>query len=421
WNRLGDHAFSVIRTESPYYRDRSYDLTLDWTLPLPAALESPTTPVVSLPRIVARRAAAGARKVGLWPLLASFDVYVFLWGMSLAEHNRDLPLLRALGKKIICVFLGSDVRHWSAAEPARRLWGMEGYSAYRDEIPLETKLRRLRMAELYADAIFMQPSYAELALRPYHHVYLALDTTAITRCIPGREIPRVVHAPSRAELKGTSEILQALDQLRGEGVAFDLRVLQGRPNSEVLRELREADVLVDELRESTYGMLALEAMASGCAVAGGNQGDVVPLPAERPVLPITPATLVPQLRRLLTDRDLRMALADAGGSFVDTYHAPAVVAKGMESAMLSADCDYHPGFFAWRYRLPQGERISPQLRRLSWRVVQRSGLPRGVEARDLVERELISIPRRELQQQVPRWDPGPSVVDRPPAGSDRTY
>ena len=414
FEQLGDSSFSVIRTANPFYADRSYDLTLDWTLPLPRALDEPATPFVALPRIVTRRVAGAARTAALWPRLASFDVYVFLWGTSLDRANRDLRLLRALGKKIACVFLGSDVRHWSAAEQARRLWGVDAYAAYRDDIPLETKLRRLRLAELYADAIFMQPSFGELALRPYHHLYLAVDASGITPSVPARDVPRVVHAPSRAELKGTAEILRALDGLREEGVEFELRLVQDRPNAEVLRELRDADVLVDELRESMYGMIALEAMASGCAVAGGNLPDVVPLPADRPVLPLSPATLEAQLRRLLTDKELRVSLASAGPPFVDAHHAPAAVARDIDRALQGGECAYRPGFYAQRYELPEGERLSPRLRRLSWRVAQRWGLPHGVDARELERRGLLSIPRGGPRRPVPRWVPGPALVDRPP-------
>jgi hypothetical protein len=416
WRQLGAKAYAVVRQANPYYDDHEYDLILDWTLPLPRLLDEPATPLVSVPRIVTRAVTSGARRAALWPFLASFDTYVFLWGKSLAADNRDLPLLRAMDKKIICVFLGSDVRHWSAAEPARHLWGIEAYSAYRDEVALDPRLRTLRMAELYADAIFMQPSFAELALRPYHHLYLAVDTTAIEPSIPGREVPRIVHAPSRAALKGTDEILVTLDRLREEGVPFELRLLQGRPNAEVLQELREADVLVDELRESMYGMLALEAMASGCAVAGGNHAGVVPLPAERPVLPITPDTVLEQLRRLLTDRELRLSLARAGPGFVAAHHAPAVVARGMDAAVNGADPDYWPGFFAHRYRLPEAERISLELREQSWRIIRRWGLPHGVDPQELSERGLLSIPDGEARRPVPRWNSGPALVDLPPAG-----
>jgi hypothetical protein len=414
FRRLGDHAFSVVRTQNPFYANREHDLTLDWTLPLPRALDEPATPLVSVPRIAARKTTAGARKAALWPRLARFDLYVFLWGQSLAEDNRDLPVLRRLGKKIVCVFYGSDVRHWSAAEPARRLWGFEAYAGYRDGIPLETKLRRLRMAELYADVVISQPSYAELALRPYHHLNLAIDTSAITPAFPGREVPVVVHAPSRAAVKGTDEILRVLDGLRGEGVEFELRLLEGRPNAELLAELRDADVVVDELRESMYGMLTLEAMASGCAVAGGNRTDVVPLPPERPVLPIDPDNVADQLRRLLTDRDLRRSLAEAGPAFVERHHAPEAVARGIDRALAGSPPDYRPGFFAQRYRLPEGERISPRLQQASWRVARRWGLPQGVAPEELERRGLLAIPRGGPPPRIPRWEPGPALVDQPP-------
>jgi hypothetical protein len=260
----------------------------------------------------------------------------------------------------------------------------------------------------------MQPSYAELALRPYHHLYLAIDSSRIRCSIPGRDIPRVVHAPSNSALKGTAEILEALEHLRREGVEFELRLLEGRPNSEVLQELHDADVLVDEVRELNYGMLALEAMASGCAVAAGNQPTVVPLPPERPVWPLTPDNLGPQLRRLLTDRDLRLRLAGAGRPFVETYHAPQVVARGMEQALAGAKPDYRPGFFAYRYQLPEGEALSPRLRKLSSEIVHRYGVAQGVDLQELAERGLIRTPGRGRQPSVPRWEPGPSLVDVPP-------
>lgn len=410
WEQIGAHAVSAIRAQNQFYPECTYDLTIGRPVTIPQILEVGGA-LARIPRGIWRRGAPAAQRVEVLRLMTDFDVYVFLWGFSLMDENRDLPILRALGKKIVCVFLGSDIRHWSAAEPARQIAGMDAYTAYRDAVPLAAKLRTLRMAEMYADVVMAQPSYAELALRPYHHLYLAIDTSRLECAVPNREVPRVVHAPSRAELKGTSEILEVLNKLRAEGVRFDLRLLQDRPNSEVLEELREADVLIDELRETNYGMIALEAMASGCAVAGGNAPGIVPLPAERPIHPISPETVQPQLRRLLTDRALRLELANAGRPYVEAHHSPIAVAAGMDRAIAGAAPDYRPGFFAKRYAPPGGEEIPKRLRRMSWKVIRRWGLPEGVDPRDLERRGLVSIPGRD-RARVPSFTPGPALVDR---------
>jgi hypothetical protein len=234
------------------------------------------------------------------------------------------------------------------------------------------------MAELYADAIFAQPSYAQLAIRPYYHFYLAIGVGGYEWAVPGRDVPVVVHAPSRRVIKGTKEILETLDRLKSEGVRFELRLLEGMPNEEVIRQLVEADVVVDELNENHYGMLGLEGMATGCAVAGGNDTGVVPLPAERPVLPLKPNTIYAQLRRLLTNKGLRLRLAHEGRPFVEKYHDRRNAAQRLLDCVKEKEpcrCDYYPTFFTRDYRLPEGEVIGDDLKRMTAEVAQRWGLP----------------------------------------------
>jgi hypothetical protein len=147
------------------------------------------------------------------------------------------------------------------------------------------------------------------------HLYLAMNLESYGCHVSGRDVPVVVHAPSKREIKGTTEILATLEKLKAEGISFTLKLLEGLPNEEVIRQLVDADVVVDELNESHYGMLGLEAMATGCALAGGNHPELVPLPPDPPMLHLNPENLYAQLRRLLTDKNLRINLATCGPSF----------------------------------------------------------------------------------------------------------
>ena len=78
-----------------------------------------------------------------------------------------------------------------------------------------------------------------------------------------REHPVIVHAPTRRTTKGTDVILAALDALRAEGLGFELRLLEGVPHAEVRAAIADADLLVDNVVAGSYGIVSLEAMASG--------------------------------------------------------------------------------------------------------------------------------------------------------------
>ena len=385
---LGHEATTVVGSLNRFYTDLHYDVV---ATPQTRAQPAAGDPFPSrLGRAAYYRLGSGLAKGRLLPPLARFDVYLFQFGTSLMPANRDYPLIKRSGAKLVCNFLGSDIRHWSATEPARAAVNLASYDAYRDSFSLEAKLRPLRMAELYADALFFQPSYGELAIRPYNHLYLAVDIESYEATVPDREVPRLVHAPSNRALKGTTEIIACLQRLRDEGLRFELRLLENLPNRQVLRELTEADVLVDELNESNYGMLSLEAMASGCAVAAGNRPDIVPIPPRRPVLHLSPENLYRQLRELITNRALRLDLARQGLRFVRDHHQHSEVASDVLSKLRSPRPDYSPSFFAREYRLPVEETISPRLMKITSRVIERYGLPQGVKLEDLRRRGLVT-------------------------------
>src|SRR5690606_27897665 len=112
---------------------------------------------------------------------------------------------------------------------------------------LNTRLSNLRMAERHADAIFSLPFQSELAVRPYWHVQLPLDLSNYTCEVHDRDVPVIVHAPTRRNFKGTPAVLEALDRLREEGEQFELRLLENVPNKQVLKALTDADLVIDQL------------------------------------------------------------------------------------------------------------------------------------------------------------------------------
>lgn len=393
FRQLGYEADTIVDSANDFNQNLTYDYRLNPTLPFPSAIRNSANPIIRYPRGALNYSYRTLHNLRAPRFLTDYDLYVFQFAGSLMSGNRDFPILKKSGKKIISIFNGSDIRHWSATEPARKSFNLKSYDGYRDGAPLRNKLTAMRMAERYADVIFAQPSYAELAVRPYMHYYIAMNVSLYKHFVSGRDVPVVVHAPSRREIKGTVEILATLERLKSEGVKFELRLLEGMANSEVLENLQEADVVVDELNESQYGMLALEAMASGCAVAAGNRPDIVPLPPARPVVHLSPANVYAQLHRLLTDKQFRLQLAYQGLTFAEKYHDHLKVAQQMLQCLEPADgqrYDYYPDFFARSYELPKNEMIEDDLKGLTADVVRRWGLPEGIDPQSLVGRGLMS-------------------------------
>jgi len=408
FRRLGYVAETALFSRHLFYAALSYNFILDPELPLPKALAESQNPIVRYPRGLLNQTYRTFKKLRFPDFLNAYDIYVFQFGESLLPENRDFPLLKAAGKKIISIFQGSDIRHWSATEPLREAFGLKAYPAYRNKNSINDSLRRLRMAEKYADVIFFQPSYGELAVRPYHHLYLALNLELYPHNVPARDVPVVVHAPSNRQIKGTAEILATFERLKGEGVEFELTLMEGLPNEEVIRQLVNADVVVDELNEAHYGMLGLEGMATGCAVAGGNHSNLVPIPKNVPVLHLNPDNLYDQLRRLLTDKSLRLGLAQAGRPFVEKHHDRVNVAQYMLDRLASGDsqADYYPSFFTTEYRLSEGETIDSELKELTGQIVKARGLPYGVDPDTLKARGLIT--GDFSGGNMPRWAPNTS-------------
>ncbi len=350
-------------------------------------------------------------------LLTGYDLYVFQFASSLMHGNKDYDLLKQLGKKLACVFLGSDVRHWSGLEPICAHYGMSTPDTVYEEPyrQLNTRLHNLRIAERYADAIFSLPFQSELAIRPYWQVQLPLDLSLYEFGIPEREVPVIVHAPTRRGFKGTAAVIEALDRLKSEGEQFELRLLEGVSNAEVIRALTDAEMVVDQLHAPHYGMLGLEAMASGCAVIGGNVPGYVPMMRESPVVHASPQTIYDVAKLLIRDKNRRRSIAQRGRSYVEEFHSPPNVARAMlEKLDTRSAYEYYPTFYTTNYNRPEGETIHPEVLRLTNEVIGRYGLPAEADPRRLVDEGLAE--ETLLDEPLVRWAPLVDDAIREPWG-----
>ena len=144
----------------------------------------------------------------------------------------QFPLLRALGKRSVMHFLGSDIR---GRPPAELAWAQRAGA---------------RVVGSY-DAIRWVPDA--------HVIPPGIDVRAIEPAPPSdRERPVVLHAPSSRARKGTEHVVAACEELDVE-----LEIVEGLDHREAFERYRNADVIVDQLNAGWYGVFAIEAMALG--------------------------------------------------------------------------------------------------------------------------------------------------------------
>jgi len=142
--------------------------------------------------------------------------------------------------------------------------------------------------------------------------------------------PVFLHVPTDTEVKGTSHILAAVARLRGEGHVFEFRTTRQLTQTELYRAIEDCDVYVDELRCGSHGVTAVEAMAAGKATVTFIRPDLIDkYPPELPIVNANPDTIYQVLKRLISEPDFRIQKSLEGRSYVEKYHASAVVAREM--------------------------------------------------------------------------------------------
>ncbi len=222
------------------------------------------------------------------------DIFHFYFGLTLLPKSIQFPVLRALGKKSVLHFLGSDIRGKSPEELA---WAQRAGA---------------RVVGSY-DAIRW--------VRDAHVIPPGIDVAAIEPAPPAnRERPVVMHAPSSRTRKGTEHVVAACAALD-----VDLEIVEGLDHREAFERYRRADVIVDQLNAGWYGVFAIEAMALGKPVVTFLRDEAVRRTEEAfglevPIVNASKDTLADALRPLVGSADERIRVGAASRAYVEEVH-----------------------------------------------------------------------------------------------------
>jgi len=312
------------------------------------------------------------------------DLYIQVWGEEFPQQQEILKFVKQEGAKIATLFMGSDVRCYRLFAEQYEIFGLKLPKSHL-EIPRSTKLKRVRLHERYADAIFSVPDQMGLALRSYHHSQIPMHVNEYVYNLSSRDEPLVIHAPSNRGLKGSILVEECVDRLRMEGVRFEFRSVRDMPNTEIRKLLTEADVLIDEVGLHGPGFLSVEAMLSGCAVATRYLQES-PASFRPPVVPVDPANLYEPVKRLLTDKAWRVEVAKKGRAYaLENNNADKVIDNLLERTNRGADGehDYHPTYLRDEWQPSSDEeaeeinRFNETVRNEAWYRENLAGRQRG--------------------------------------------
>lgn len=165
---------------------------------------------------------------------------------------------------------------------------------------------------------------------------IAIDTAAwhsktMYSIYNGKNGPvKVVHTPNFRGFKGTEFLLQAVEELKAEGLQIELVLLEKVPNEKIRELMPQMDILVEQLLVG-YALSGIEGMASGVTVLSNLSHEDYTRVFRRygflnecPILSTTPETIKENLRVLVTNPALREQLGRAGRQYVEKYHSYAM-------------------------------------------------------------------------------------------------
>ena len=238
------------------------------------------------------------RQVRQWTALARLlprtDIFHFTFGLTLVPQSAQFPLLKALRKKSVMHYLGSDIRGKSPEQLA------SGKRADAELVGSYDAIRWVPEAEVIPPGV---------------------DLARIEPAPPSdRPRPVIVHAPSSRRRKGTDDVIAACD-----GLDADLELVEGLHHAEALDRYRDADIVVDQLNAGWYGLFAIEAMALGKPVVAFLHDEAVRRTEEAfgidvPIVSATRQTLRERLRPLVDSPLERRRLGAASRAYVEHVH-----------------------------------------------------------------------------------------------------
>lgn len=260
-----------------------------------------------------------------------------LWNVITAPFEFwDVKWAKVWGCKVTVTYQGSDARQGDYCRThfkhtfAHHV-GADYFSRHKDQLKKKWIRKFFELADqvytVNPDLCWVLPSGTKFI------GYASVNPVDFPMIGQGNGTIKVLHAPSHRGIKGTEAILSALEEIKSEGVEFELLLVENLPHQVAKDIYKQADIIIEQIYAGWYGALALELMAMGkVAAAYIREEDLVHIPEKMredlPIININPETLKKDIKNLITmDLKKRQELAVASRKYAEKWHDPIEIAR----------------------------------------------------------------------------------------------
>jgi hypothetical protein len=227
--------------------------------------------------------------------LLDFDIYHLESGYGFFSDGRLMRKIKAMGKKIVCYYLGTDLRDRGVIPAIDRLSDLNITTEF-DHLKLHPNLR-----------------FSFLPFEPENFRMIEKENDTL----------RICHAPRNRLLKGTARIIEACNRLKRRH-DVELVLIEGRPHKQALEIKMTCDVAIDQVGDkggTGYGVNSLETLSMGMPTLTSFTPEFEDFLPDHPFIVVNPDNLTAKLEQVVTDRDLRRRKGAEGRQFVERYHS----------------------------------------------------------------------------------------------------
>jgi len=307
-NLFKGNALSVNFTENKFYKNNKYDYTIkinNWKFRYIARL-------IYGPYLLAK-------------LSHQADVFVYFWWTGFCvDREIDYKFLKKKNKRIVCIFVGSDIRSLKLQKEIHQKQGLD-HSVFYLKKDIEKEEKRVKKvakdADKYADLIInpqkAQPSYLKRYVDTF--IYMIKDDILNQKefKLPNKdELIKILHAPSNPVSKGTQLVRAAIKKLEIKGYKFEYIELINKSNKEVLKLLENSHIVLNQFYAVLPGLFGIEAMAKKNAVLMSADYEILPTGGKKPWLRTKYWEVYDNLRYLLDNPAKIKEFAETGFEFV---------------------------------------------------------------------------------------------------------
>lgn len=266
----------------------------------------------------------------LYQTLKKYDILHFHFGRSLLPWSADLPLLKLIKKKSVMHYWGSDVIQTDVAL-RYTLLSKELLQEIYPKIDNEEKRKKLaRINRRVSMSIVGDP-----ALLPYLAQARVIPKVIDVSKIPfigseDKKILTIVHAPTNRNIKGTELIEKEITKIK-KCYPINYFTVENKPHKQALELYKTADIVIDDVLQGPYGILAMECMAMGKPVMTRIDPAFIKFYPNLPIINTDRSNIYTNLIRLIENHDLRRELGLKGRAYVEQQHDSIKIAKQLMS------------------------------------------------------------------------------------------